>query len=173
LPIYSLAKLLSPVIAYQGSLRPAFALVRVELTPLSNPPRGNWRETCQQCLETLKRCVYLDKDLVLPPMGTSGQSETFFVVASTDLERAGTMTMRIRDQLEQVEGLKDKGTLTISTAPVDVPPANAGDSLEQQIQTVAGCIMGMVMSSLEKNRSSPGKKQNQRTAGNGKKQHSS
>ncbi len=173
LPIYSLAKLLSPVIAYQGSLRPAFVLVRVELTPLSNPPRGNWRETCQQCLETLKRCVYLDKDLVLPPMGTSGPSETFFVVASTDLQHAGIMSTRIREQLENVTGVKEKGTLTISTAPVDVPPANAGDSLEQQIQTVAGCIMGMVMSSLEKNTSSLEKKQKQRAVGNGKKQHSS
>src|SRR5216684_83851 len=158
LPIYSLAKLLSPVIAYQGSLRPAFVLVRVELTPLSNPPRGNWRETCQQCLETLKRCVYLDKDLVLPPMGTSGPSETFFVVASTDLQHAGIMSTRIREQLEKIPGLREKGTLTIGTAPVDLPPANPANSLELQIQTVADSVMGMVMSSLERNMSSPGKK---------------
>jgi len=168
LPIYSLAKLLTPVIAYQGSLRPAFVLVRVELTPLSNPPRGNWRETSQQCLETLKRCVYLDKDLVLPPMGTSGPSETFFVVASTDLQQAGIMNSRIREQLENVTGVKEKGTLTISTAAVDVPPANAGDSLEQQIQTVAGRVMGMVMSSLERKMSSPEKK---RTAADSKRKN--
>jgi len=30
-PLYSLAKLLSPVVAYQGSLRPAFVLVQVDL----------------------------------------------------------------------------------------------------------------------------------------------
>jgi signal transduction histidine kinase len=53
LPFYSLAKLLFPVIAYQGFLCPAFVLVRVELTTLVNPPRGNWRETCQQRLEVL------------------------------------------------------------------------------------------------------------------------
>jgi hypothetical protein len=142
-------------------------LVRVELTPLSNPPRGNWRETCQQCLETLKRCVYLDKDLVLPPMGTSGPSETFFVVASTDLQQAGIMSSRIREQLENVTGVKDKGTLTISTAAVDVPTA-AGDSLEQQIQTVADRIMGMVMSSLERKMSRPEKK---RTAADSKRKN--
>jgi len=33
----------------------------------------DWRETWQQCLETLRRCVYLDKDLVLPPMWESGR----------------------------------------------------------------------------------------------------
>jgi hypothetical protein len=168
LPIYSLPKLLTPVAAYQGSLRPAFVLVRVELTPLSNPPRGNWRETCQQCLETLKRCVYLDKDLVLPPMGTSGPSETFFVVASTDLQQAGVMSSRIREQLENVTGVKEKGTLTISTAAVDLPPANAGDSLEQQIQAVADRIMGTVMSSLERKMSRPEKK---RTDANSKRKN--
>jgi signal transduction histidine kinase len=158
LPLYSLAKLLSPVIAYQGKLRPAFVLVRVELAPLSNPPRGNWRETCQQCLETLRRCVYLDKDLVLPPMGTAGPTETFFVVASTDLERAGIMNTRIREQLEKIPGLKEKGALTISAVPVDVQPA-PGQSLEQQIQAAADCISGMVMSRLESNRSSRDGKQ--------------
>jgi hypothetical protein len=153
LPLYSLAKLLSPVIAFQGALRPAFVLVRVELAPLSNPPRGNWKETSQQCLETLRRCVYLDKDLVLPPMGTPGPSETFFVVASTDLEHAGVMTARMREQLEKTPGLKAKGALTISAAPVDFQPA-PDQSLEQQIQTVAGCISGMIMSSLESRKSS-------------------
>src|SRR6266478_1021019 len=89
MPIYSLSKLLAPVITHQNRLRSDFVLVRIELTPLSNPPRGNWKETWQQALEILRRCVYLDKDLVLPPMGTSGAAETFFIVASTDLQRSG------------------------------------------------------------------------------------
>src|SRR4029077_20380983 len=102
----------------------------------SNPPRGNWKETRQQCLETLRRCVYLDKDLVLPPMGTSGAAETFFVVASTDLQRSGIMTTRIREQLERVSDLKTKCTLTIATVPVELPPSHPGETLEQQVQTV-------------------------------------
>src|ERR1700688_819341 len=40
LPVYSLAKLLAPVIAYQNRLRPSFVLVRIELTPLTSPPRA-------------------------------------------------------------------------------------------------------------------------------------
>src|SRR6266446_9467241 len=47
LPIYSLARLLAPVITHQDRLRPSFVLVRVDLAPLSNPPRGNWKETWQ------------------------------------------------------------------------------------------------------------------------------
>ncbi len=153
LPVYSLAKMLAPVIAYQEHLRPSFVLVRVELTPLSNPPRGNWKETWQQCLEIVRRCVYLDKDLVLPPMGTSGAAETFFIVASTDLQRSGIMTTRIREQLDLVENLREKCTFAIATMPIELPPADADRSqvsLEQQIQTVADCVTQMILRSLER-----------------------
>jgi signal transduction histidine kinase len=147
LPIYSLAKLLAPVITYQERLRAAFVLVRVDLTPLSNPPRGNWKEIWQQCLDTLRHCVYLDKDLVLPPMGTSGTTETFFVVASTDLQRSGTMTTRIREQLERVGGLKTKCTVTITTVPVESPLPGPNESLEQQVQTVADHVTQLILTS--------------------------
>ncbi len=149
LPIYSLAKLLAPVITYEERLRPAFVLVKVELTPLANPPRGNWKETWQQCLEILRRCVYLDKDLVLPPMGTAGTTETFFVVASTDMQRSGIMTTRIREQLERLGDLKSKCTLTITTVPVELPGENAAETLEQQVQGVADRVTQMILSSRE------------------------
>jgi sigma-B regulation protein RsbU (phosphoserine phosphatase) len=150
LPVYSLAKLLAPVITYQDRLRPAFVLVRVDLAPLSNPPRGNWKETWQQCLEILQRCVYLDKDLVLPPMGTSGAAETFFVVASTDLERSGIMTTRIREQLERVPDFKTKCTLTIMASPVELPPDSREGSLEQQVQNVAAGVTQMILASMDR-----------------------
>ena len=152
LPVYSLAKLLAPVITYQDGLRPDFVLVRVELTPASNPPRGNWKETWQQGLDILRRCVYLDKDLVLPPMGTSGTSETFFVVASTDLERSGIMTTRIREQLERVPDLKSKCTVTIATVRLELP-SDRGEGLERQVQTVADCVTQTILKTLERKHS--------------------
>src|SRR5271169_784433 len=148
LPIYSLAKLLTPVITHQDRLRPAFVLVRIELMPLANPPLGNWKDAWRQCLETLRRCVFLDKDLVLPPMGTSATTETFFVVASTDLQRSGIMTTRIREQLELLADLKNKCTLTITTLPVELPSENPG-TLEQQVQVVAACVTRMILTNRE------------------------
>jgi sigma-B regulation protein RsbU (phosphoserine phosphatase) len=150
LPIYSLAKLLAPVITYQDRLRPAFVLVRIDLTPLFTPPRGNWKDVRRQCLEILRHCVYLDKDLVLPPMGTSGPTETFFVVASMDLQNAGIMTTRIRKQLERVGELSSKCTLTITTVPVEFSSGNADATLDQQIQTVAACVTQTVLASVER-----------------------
>jgi hypothetical protein len=150
LPLYSLAELLAPVVVYEGLLRAAFVLVRVEVAALTNPPRGNWRETWQQCLETLRGCVHLDKDLVLPPMWESGSTETFFVLASTDMKHAGIMTTRIREQLERIADFKTKGTLTITTAPVELESVDPSQSLEKQVEAVAGRVNEMIMASMEK-----------------------
>ena len=150
LPIYSLAKLLAPVITYQDRLRPAFVLVRVDLRPLTSPPRGNWKETWQQALEILRRCVYLDKDLVLPPMGISGATETFFVVASTDMDRSGIMTTRIREQLERMSDLKAKCSLTITSIPLDLPSDHVAKDVAQQVQAVADSVTQAIMASVER-----------------------
>ena len=146
LPLYSLAKLLFPVITYEGCLRDAIVLFKVDLRPCSKPARGNWKDTCQRGLEILQRCVYLDKDLVLPPMTASGPEQTFLVVASTDMDRVPIMMTRIREQLEKVADLKATGKLTLSAEPVTLPgPANP---LEKQVQEVANRVTEMAHSAL-------------------------
>jgi signal transduction histidine kinase len=157
LPIYSLAKLLAPVVTHDDRLRPAFVLVRIELAPLSSLPRGNWKDTWRQCLEILRHCVYLDKDLVLPPMGTSATSETLFVVASTDLQGSGAMTMRIREQLERLGNLKGKCMLTVTAVLIELPPHNSDADLEQQVQNVADRVTQMIMTNMERNHLGAGK----------------
>jgi signal transduction histidine kinase len=153
LPAYSLAKLLTPVIVCKEKLRPAFVLVRVELTPLSSPPRGNWKELWQQALEVVRHCVYLDKDLVLPPMGNSGSAETFFIAASTDLEESGIMTARIREQVERVPDLKNRCSVAVIAAPLELTADISALPLEQQVQAVADQITNMITDSVERRRS--------------------
>lgn len=148
LPIYSLAKLLTPVVIYEKRMRPSFVLVRVDLMPLSNPPLGNWKESCQQCLDILRRCVYLDKDLVLPPMGSSGTTETFFVVAATDLQRSGIMTKRIREQLERLADVNAKCKLMISTMAIDFQPLPADTPLDRQVQALADHVSEAILDGM-------------------------
>ncbi len=150
LPIYSLAKLLAPVAVHEGKLRPDFILVRVDLAPQQNPPRGNWKQTCQQCLEIVQRCVYLDKDVVLPPMGTAGAGETFFIVAATDMQHAGIMTTRIREQLERIGELGGKCNLMIEAVPVECEPETSALPVEQQVQAIADQVTKMVMTGMER-----------------------
>jgi phosphoserine phosphatase RsbU/P len=147
LPLYSLTKLLLPVAVHQSRLREAIVLVAVELTSKSSTPRVNWKETCQSCLETLRRCVYLDKDLVLPPVMDPGPKQTYFVIASTDLERAEIMITRTREQLEKCGDLKTSGSLTITATKIPLPAQNSG-SVEHQVQEVANSVTEMIRSAL-------------------------
>ena len=85
-------------------------------------------------------------------MGTSGASETFFVVASTDLTRSGIMTTRIREQLEHVPDLKTKCTVTIAAVPLELP-SNRGEGRERQVQTVADCVTQTILTALDRKHS--------------------
>ena len=143
LPLYSLAKLLFPVVTYDGKLRDAMVLVKVELTPLPSISRAAWKEVCQQSLETLRRCVYLDKDLVLPVTGNIGFTETLFIAASTDLERAPVMVKRIREQLEAGAGFKAAGLLKVSASAVPLPAHEDGKALPDLVEAVADRITEM------------------------------
>jgi sigma-B regulation protein RsbU (phosphoserine phosphatase) len=154
LPLYSLAKLLLPVITLHGRLRQSIALVRVELTPLSKSLRGSWKETCQRCLEHLRRCIYVDKDLVLPAAGSSGPVETFFVVASTDMQRIPIMLDRIRGQVGALPQLKASGTLRVTAEMIPGPPPADPRTLEQQVWGVADYVTGIIQHGLQQGQSS-------------------
>jgi sigma-B regulation protein RsbU (phosphoserine phosphatase) len=151
LPVYSLAKLLFPVTVYEGRLREAMVLVKVELTPVSSPPRVNWKETCQQCLETLRRCIYLDKDLVLPMLAGHGPEEIFLVAACTDIERAEIMMKRIREQLGKIVDLKASGMLQVSATRVTLPNVEEGNTatLEEQVRAVAHEVLEMASAAMD------------------------
>ncbi len=150
LPIYSLAKLLFPLITEQGRLRENLVLVKVGLRPRHHPTRGNWKEVCSRAFEVLQRCVYPDKDLVLPPMTTPGPEQTYFVVASTDLTRAEIMLTRIRSQLEKLAELKTSGEFNVSASEVTVPGNAEEKSLPEQVREVADRVTEMARSELNK-----------------------
>ncbi|HEX6803947.1 MAG TPA: hybrid sensor histidine kinase/response regulator [Terriglobales bacterium] len=144
LPVYSLPKLLAPVIVQEGRLRDALVLLRVELKPRHVPPHGNWKEVCARSLDRLQRCVYLDKDLVLPPIAVGGPRQRFFVVASTDMVRVSIMGRRIREVIDKVTDWKIAGSFEISSLPIALPPGEV--PLQQQIDAVAERVAEMVRS---------------------------
>lgn len=150
LPLYSLAKLLLPVITVRGRLREDIVLVRVELTPLSRALRGSWKEVCQRCLERLRLCIYVDKDLVLPPMEMSGPTERLFIVASTDMQKVNIMMDRIREQLGRLPKLKASGTLLVTAEEISRPPAADPRTLEQQVWGVADYVTDIIQQDLRK-----------------------
>lgn len=147
LPVYSLAKLLLPVIAHQQRLRDSIVLVRVDLKPLATPFRGNWKEVCREALELLRRCVYIDKDLVLPAMATNGPEDTFYVVASTDMERVTIMISRIVEQIGELTRVKSTGTVRAAARALEFS-ASPDKPLEQQVAQVADIVTELVLNDL-------------------------
>jgi signal transduction histidine kinase len=140
-PLFSLAKLLFPVITYQGRLRENVVLLKVELIPNSDSPGATWVNTCRQCRELLERCIYVDKDLIVPISGNADSRQTVFVAASTDVERAGIMMKRIREQLEGNTDLKTGGAIHLSATAVPMPPTQSSEQpLEELVQAVADNI---------------------------------
>ena len=151
LPLYSLAKLLAPIITWQGRLRDALTLVRVDLRPRSQPPRGNWKEVCSRGLELLERCVYLDKDLVLPPMTMTGPAQTFFIVASTDMAHVEIMLARMREQLSKLAELQAASDIAVSAVEIPLPDLEA-HPLERQVQQVEERVTAMARAALHETR---------------------
>jgi signal transduction histidine kinase len=150
-PLFSLAKLLLPVITYQGQLRDDVVLVKLELIPNSRAPRATWGNTCRQCRELLERCIYVDKDLVIPIFGSADSRQTLFVAASTDLERVEIMMKRISEQLEGNTDLKLGGAIQISATAVPMPPRDSGEQpLEVQVQAVADRITEQITLARER-----------------------
>lgn len=148
LPLYSLPKLLAPVVTYQDKMRSDFVLLRLQLRPNSKPPRGNWKEVCSRSLELLERCVYLDKDLVLPPVAVTGPEQSYFVVASTDLKRAEIMMARICGQLGNLQELNAAGSFELSACSIQLPPAAITRTVQEQVQELAEVVAAMVRSAL-------------------------
>jgi hypothetical protein len=149
LPLYVLPKLLFPLITQQNRMRDAFVLLRLDLKPRAKASRHNWKETCASGLDRLQRCVYLDKDLVLPPMAATGPGQSYFAVASTNLEGAEIMTARIRGQMEKMPGLKESGEFELSVLAVpSLEGALAASPLEKQVAEVAERVTEMVRAAV-------------------------
>jgi len=148
LPVYSLARLLRPVITEEGRLRPSFVLVRVMVKPGTTPPLGNWKVLCLQVLEVVRRCVYVDKDLVLPPMGGLANVETVYVVASTDMERVTIMLRRIQEQLKTIPQLEISGKVEVTAEALEVPANASAQDLDQQVQALATRVQETILAGL-------------------------
>jgi signal transduction histidine kinase len=157
LPVYSLARLLGPSVTEKGRLRQSFVLVRAVLKPLTTPPRGNWKESCQLALELIRNCVYVDKDLVLPPMASAGFTDTIYVVASTDMLRVPIMLSRIEEQVKTLKLLQSAGTVTISAEPLEGIVVSSAQTLEQQVQAVAKRVEETILAGVTQHQEMAGK----------------
>ena len=102
-PVFPLSQFLFPVIVNQGRLPDALALLTVEVSSQRSSAVGEWRD---RWLKLLRSCIVDTKDVILPPMGASGESDCFWIVASADPSGANILAQRIREQLEGIDEAK-------------------------------------------------------------------
>jgi len=65
------------------------------------------------------------------------------------MERAQVMTMRIREQITRVCDLQNKGTLTITTAPVEPATLSTSPAAGKNVEALADHVTEMIMTSLQ------------------------
>ena len=149
LPLYVLPKLLFPRHHAPEPAARCPGAGKARPAPAVQVAAASWKETCARCLDLLQRCVYLDKDLVLPPMAVAGTVQPFFVVASTNLEGAEVMMDRIRGQMENMPELTASGEFELSASAVPLPelPAEASP-LKKQVAEVAERVTEMVRAAV-------------------------
>jgi hypothetical protein len=150
LPLFSLAKLLSPIITENGHLRESLVLFAVDLIPLRSPIVGNWKDITGRCLEVLRQCIFPDRDIVLPISGNSARAETFLIVASADQTGTAILWKRISEQLERCPELKNKAEFKVSAKAVQLPTAQSEEPLDKLVQKVADDINEMVIATLRR-----------------------
>jgi signal transduction histidine kinase len=150
LPLYSLSKLLLPVITSQGKLREAASLITVELTPVVGPALGNWDAIRQRCLEVLQLCILPDKDLLMPALATPRSTETFLIVASTNQPNAEVLMRRIQEQFNTTPDLQGSVKLNVSAVPIPLPLIQDKE-LIKLVAEVADSVEHMAMAALQKN----------------------
>ena len=153
LPLFSLAKLLSPIITEGGRLRESLVLFAVDVIPSVPPSVGNWKEITERCLDLLRQCIFPDRDIVLPIWGSSARAETFLIVASADQNGTAILWKRISEQLERCPELKGKAEFKVSAKAVHLPAVQAEEPLEKLVRKVADDINDMVIATLRQNSS--------------------
>jgi hypothetical protein len=149
LPLFSLAKLLAPIIVENGRLRDALSLVTIELTPSSPQAVGNWRELRQKSIDLVRMCILPDKDLLLPTLGIE-KHEALLILASANLQGTEVLIDRIREQLMLSPELQGKVFCQTSITPISLPNKESAEPIEKQVQEVADNVTELVMAVLLK-----------------------
>ncbi len=148
LPLYSLPKILFPVITEEGRLRDSLCLIAVELAALRPNLPVSWKEARQKCRDTLRLCILPDRDILLPALGNTRQGESFLIVASTDGSGAKLMQQRIQEQLDACPELKASCASQISVTALELPMPEPGEPLQNLVQKVADSIAERVIATL-------------------------
>jgi nitrogen-specific signal transduction histidine kinase len=148
LPLFSLSKLLAPIITSGGALPDTLVLIMAELTPKTRHNLLQSSSLRQECMDILRSCVIPDKDIVLPALSGDNGSEIFMVLASADELATKILVKRISGQFERSLELQSRIAVKISATPLHPLPPDQGPPLAQLERQLADVINRLGVTTL-------------------------
>ena len=148
LPLFSLSKLLAPVVRSDGKLSDPLVLITVELTPKTRHSHLHASGLRQQCMDILRSCIIADKDIVLPALLGDGGSEVFMVLAAADENASNILLKRIAGQFERSLELQSNVSVKLSAHPISPALPHADPPLVQLEQQIAVIINRVAVTTL-------------------------
>jgi hypothetical protein len=140
LPLFSLSKLLAPIVNSLGKLPDPLVLITVEGTPKPQPGLPRRTNLRQQCMDILRSCVSADKDIVLPALTGENGREIFMVVAAADERATEILLKRITGQFDRLIELQSRIEVRVFAQKIRPPQPNSDvpalAQLEQQLAEV-------------------------------------
>jgi signal transduction histidine kinase len=139
LPIFSLSRILYPVITENNRLKEDIALISVGLYSGDQGARSPVTDTIrQQAWNILQSCNEPDRRILLPRIVNSASADVFHLVQCDNPEGVDLAVRELRERLEQSKELRSLGGgLTVSHTMVHAPSDKADGALDDLVEAIA------------------------------------
>jgi len=133
LPVFSIARLLAPILTSDCLQRGFLTLFNIKIFPPDKPfPSQIWENIIQVVQEVLQSSLFQDSEVLLPTMNSSESGQTFFLVAKANKKEAEGIVRRIKRQLELCDILQSAGIEPIiSFSKIDISREDFSAQLDQ------------------------------------------
>jgi len=147
LPLFSLSKILYPVITDDNRLKTNIALITVGRIPANGSSPWRMTDTMRREIrKILQGCSLPDTRLLLPSVTDRGESDVFYLVECLDQQGVNLTAQHIEEQLRHSKALQvPDGGLAVSYSIVSAPSERPNLSLERLVDEVATTIRGQML----------------------------
>lgn len=156
LPIFSLEKLLRPILTSDSIVHGKIGVITIEIFPaVRRSLTGEDTKVLGEVWGLLNMCVLPDSDLVMPRIGRFDNGEIFYIVACSpsDTNGIGALMRRIRAHLRQQSSLKEIGlNFTITATHIDVDAALKQQPHSMQLSEVVNAVKKIFNENLMRKR---------------------
>jgi hypothetical protein len=147
LPIFSLARLIAPVLTPENLLKGSVALISIQLFSPVPPASAKTRSDeiiLREVQNVLTRCILPDLDVLLPRMADRKTGHIFFMLACADQTGTEVLVRRIKGQLALCKNLQETfidytvsfSVIKIAPEKINIPPGHLAAEIAGKIESL-------------------------------------